>query len=181
MTEADDLAERRLLEDFLLGRLSGPDAERVAAGLADQPHWQALAEQLRLADPLLETVRDEGATSPPVDPPAMVELMARLEKLISVAGAGGSAPPQNAVDTGSWTADPRGHEAASNTNPEEGATTGARPGRGWLRSISPSFDRRASPTSWGACRGFASWKFWAREAWAWCSAPRTCSCAARWP
>jgi hypothetical protein len=155
MTEADDLAERRLLEDFLLGRLSGPDAERVAADLTHQPHWQALAEQLRLADPLLDTVRGEGDTPPPVDPPAVVELMARLEKLNAVAGGSVSSPPPNALATGSWAAEPQGRAAGSDTQPEQQRLSTGGPGGARRDASDLSFLRPPrEPDELGRLAGF---------------------------
>jgi hypothetical protein len=97
MTEADDMAERRLLEDFLLGRLPEPEAERVAAELANQPRWQALIEQLRVTDPLIEAVQADADAAPEADPPAVRDLIARLEKLTPAPSD--TAPQQNAPST----------------------------------------------------------------------------------
>src|SRR5262245_22772956 len=79
MTEQQQ-ADSRLLEDFLCGRLADADAELVAARLASDPRWQALAENLQSTDPLIEAVRSVADPTPLEDVPPC-ELMARLEGL----------------------------------------------------------------------------------------------------
>jgi hypothetical protein len=81
MTPTDDLADRRLLEDFLLGRLADADAEPVAARLAEDSHWQALARDLRVTDPLVDAARGAAVAAPPEDPPVLPFLIGRLEQL----------------------------------------------------------------------------------------------------
>jgi serine/threonine protein kinase len=81
MTGNDDQADRRLLADFLSGRLSDADAERVAARLADDPRFAALARDLGHTDPLVEAARATAGAAPPADAPPLRDLMGRLEQL----------------------------------------------------------------------------------------------------
>jgi hypothetical protein len=81
MTAGDEQAERRLLHDFLLGRLPDADAERVADRIAADPRAEVIAWDLSETDLLLQAARDTASAEPPADPPPLRELMGRLEKL----------------------------------------------------------------------------------------------------
>ncbi len=78
MTENEDRPDPRLVHDFLLGRLADADAERVAARLADDPRWRALADDCRATDPLLEAVRETVRAGPPPEEPPPPDLVGRL-------------------------------------------------------------------------------------------------------
>jgi tRNA A-37 threonylcarbamoyl transferase component Bud32 len=79
-----------VLHDLLLGRLSDPDAERVAARLANDPRWRALADDSRPTDPLIEAVRESARVAPSQEEPPPPDLVARLERLSSAPGQTGT-------------------------------------------------------------------------------------------
>jgi hypothetical protein len=85
MIANEDHSDPLLLQDFLLGRLTDADADRVAAHLADIPYLQALADGPCAADPLVEALRDSARGAPPPDAlPLLPELLDRLERLSQV-------------------------------------------------------------------------------------------------
>jgi hypothetical protein len=81
MTATADDADRRLLEDFLLGRLPDAEAQRVADRLAHDSLWQALVEGLAPSDSLIEEARVGAAAAATADAPSLAALMRRLEQL----------------------------------------------------------------------------------------------------
>jgi hypothetical protein len=78
-----------LLRRFLLGELSGPELESVAAYLDRNPRVAATLQSLKVRDTLLDALRagDAGA-----DSPAVVALVARITDL-SAQPAEGTTPP----------------------------------------------------------------------------------------
>jgi hypothetical protein len=81
MSLNEDHPDRRLVEDFLLGRLADAEAERVAALVAADMRWQALAEAAPHSDPLVEAVQDSASQPASDDTPLLRDLMERLEGL----------------------------------------------------------------------------------------------------
>jgi serine/threonine protein kinase len=98
MPTAEEHPDRRVLENFLLGRLSDADANRVASCLDQDPSWQALAGGLEATDVFIEAVRSSANTPPLSDSPSLCDLMTRLERLCLAAGTTRIAQPETARD-----------------------------------------------------------------------------------
>jgi serine/threonine protein kinase len=98
MPTAEERPDRRVLEDFLLGRLPDADADRVASCLDQDPSWQALADGLDATDVFIEAVRSSAETPPLSDSPSLCDLITRLERLCLAAGTTRIAQPETARD-----------------------------------------------------------------------------------
>jgi serine/threonine protein kinase len=81
MPGIEEYPDRRLLADFLLGRLDGPAQEHVEQCLAADPRWLAAAGEIEAYDALLEGVCRAGVSPAPPDPEPLRDLISRLEGL----------------------------------------------------------------------------------------------------
>jgi serine/threonine protein kinase len=81
MPAREEQPDRRLLADFLLGRLGGSEQEYVEQRLITDRRWLQAAGEVEAYDALVENVCRVGVSLPTTDPAPVRELIGRLEGL----------------------------------------------------------------------------------------------------